>query len=378
MVIRGGSRFVLPLLVSYVNSLHQHWKKLHWGVIATVCIAGCLGCADVEPHISYRTLSGHTDSVESIAYSPDGEVLATGSADQTVRLWDVKKGSTKRIIHEYSTSVLAVAYSHDGKLLAAASDGDETTELRRGKAGDSFRQGGMNSTKPKLWISDVITGEITQRIRAKSRFKTVAFADNDKLLVAGGTWGVVQCLNTQGFNELYSIGIRKTTVYSVTIFPGSKKVAIGTGDGFIEIWDIPPTREPSMTIRDKETIRYLAVSPDGKVLASASQDGKIQIWDATTGKLRAAFSSDQCATCVAFSPDGKILATCGISYRSDETKVGKATLWDVRSKKTIIDLNGHRNGVTALAFAPDGKSLATGDGEGDVRIWVLPADLLEK
>jgi WD40 repeat protein len=322
-------------------------------------------------------LVGHTDYVASIAYSPDGKTLATGSADNTVRLWDIQKGTTKRIIREYSTCVKALAYSHDGKLLLAASDGDEITKLSEGKASSSYLPAMIDEKEPKLWISDPLTGDILRRVRAKSAIMDVAFAENDKMFATVGI-SIVQCWDTQTFKELYSIATKGGIVYSIVVFSGGKKIAIGTENGSIEIWDLPPGTTPSITIKHGSLISRLALSPDGLLLASAGQDGKTLLWDSRTGKLRATFTSDGLVTSVAFSPDGKLLASSNQIPPFIGPLAGKATLWDVRTGKKIAELNTHAGGVTALAFAPDGKSMATSDKIGKVRIWVLPADLLEK
>ncbi|MGC5011813.1 WD40 repeat domain-containing serine/threonine protein kinase [Streptosporangium sp. DT93] len=289
-------------------------------------------------------LTGHTDSVESVTFSPDGHTLATASADGTARLWDVR---TRRPIGTPLTghvnAVESVAFSPDGRTLATAS-GDRT-----------------------VWLWDAQTREpdgvpLTGHTGAVS---SVAFSPDGRTLATTSGDHTVRLWDTQTRKR---IGIPLTghtsAVESLTFSPDGRTLATASKDSTVRLWDVR-TREPVGIPLTGHTdfIYSVAFSPDGRTLATASGDHTVRLWDTQTREpLGAPLAGTSSVNSVAFSPDGRILAIA-----SGEHTV---RLWDTQTRAPVgAPLTGHTGAVNSLAFAPDGHTLATASIDGTVRLW---------
>jgi len=347
-------------------------------------------------------LTGHTGSVNSVAFSPDGKTLASGSSDGTVRLWDV---ATRQQIGTPLTShtggVLSVAFSPDGKTLASGSN-DDTVQLwdvatrqqigtpltgnSDGGSGDGDSGDGVSSvafspdgktlatgsvSTLRLW--DVATHQhigtpLSSLFSHNLGVSFVAFSPDGKTLASGGG-GPVRLWDVATRQQIWTPLTSHTgIVWAVAFSPDGKTLATSGGDGTVQLWDVATHQHigtPLTSNSDGDS--SVTFSPDGKTLASGS-GGTVQLWDVATHQqigtpLTSSSDPDMAVGTVAFSPDGKTLASGG----SDDT----VRLWDVPSIVGIATLTCHTGGVNSVAFSPDGKTLATGGGDGTVRLWDL-------
>ena len=317
-------------------------------------------------------LREYTDGITSIAFSPDGTMLASGGGwpNNKVLLWDIKTGHRKTTFGGHSEGVSSVAFSPDGNTLATA--GYDNT------SGDS------RYNRIRLWDTD--TGQLKSTITGHTNsILSIAFNPDGTTLVTAGGWGG----NTTS-SEKQDIAIRlwdtdtgrlKATlmgathgVRAVAFSPDGTILAAGIRDRNIQLWDVA-ARQLVATLRaNKNPVNSVAFSPDGNILASASgdgdwgTDGTVQLWDIATRKLIVTLTGDKSsANSVAFSPDGNTLASGHGDWDTEAT----VQLWDVATRELITTFTGHTEEVSSVAFSPDGYTLASGSEDGTVLLWNL-------
>jgi len=286
-------------------------------------------------------LTGRTNWAGSVVFSPDGKTLATGNADGTVRLWDL--ASDRQIgdpLTGHTGPVFSVVFSPDGKTLASASyDG-------------TVRRWDLASGRQ---IGDPLTGHTGPVF-------SVVFSPDGKTLASGSGDGTVRLWDAATGRPLTG---HSGILTKVALSPDGKTLATGNADGTVRLWDLATGRQIGNPLAGHTgPVTKMAFSPDGKTLASGSNDGTVRLWDVASrqqiGNLFAEHTGPVFS--VVFSPDGKTLAT--------GSGDGTVRLWDVASGRQIgHPLTGTTGPVDAVVFSPDGKTLATGSGDGTVRLW---------
>ena len=298
------------------------------------------------------TLAG-VAAVSWVAFSPDGHTLASGSLDGAVRLWDITDPARPRPLGSTSTSrvgVLSVAFSPDGHTLASGSDDGA---VRLWDITDPARP------RP---LGQPLTG-------GTAAVETVAFGPGGNTLASSADDGAVRLWDITDPAHPRPLGQPLTAstgpVYSVAFGPGGDTLASGDYDGAVRLWDVTDPAHPrslGQPLTGAATpVNSVAFSPGGDTLASSADDGAVRLWDITdpahprplgqplTGSTAGVVS-------VAFSPDGHTLASGSLD--------GTIRLWNLA--QTV--LTGRAGGVL-VAFGPGGRTLASGDYNGTVRLW---------
>ena len=300
---------------------------------------------ELSPH-RIATLGGHTGSVRSVAFSPDSTMLASGSQDSTIKLWDI---ATKENIAtlRHTHRVRSVAFSTDSKTLVS----------------------GAHDGTVRLW--DIATKENIAILEEHTRSVQVAFSPDSTMLASGSQDSTIKLWDIATKENIATL--RHThRVRSVAFSPDSKTLASGSSDRTVKLWDIATGRNVATLERHTRPVYSVAFSPDGTMLASGASDSTIKLWDVATRTNIATFEGHKSSVwSVAFSPDGTTLA----SGSSDRT----VKLWDIATGQNIatyrhIDEHsdfGRAGGepVWSVAFSPDGTTLASGGGSGTVILW---------
>jgi dipeptidyl aminopeptidase/acylaminoacyl peptidase len=292
------------------------------------------------------TLTGHSRGINSVAISPDGQTLASGSNDKTIKLWQLSTGDELRTLTGHSglsAGVYSVAFSPDGQTLVSGSD-DKTIKLWQVDTGRQIR---------------TFTGH-TCGIRS------VAISRNGKTLASGESFSdnTIKLWDLATGQELHTLTGHSHTVTSLAISRDGKTLASGSVDKTTKVWDLATGAELYTLFGPSDTVCAVAFSPDGQALASGSSDKIIRIWHVPSHKLIHMLIGHLGWVCsVAFSPDGKTLASGGSFY--DNT----IKLWRLDTGKELCTLTGHSSQITSVTFSPDGQTLVSASEDKTIMIW---------
>jgi WD40 repeat protein len=290
-----------------------------------------------------RTLP-HTDQVQSLSFSPDGKTLASGCRDGTLRLWDVRTGHEKvNISGDYSIS--SVVFSPDGKTLAT----------------------GLFDGRVMLWNLDnsKLKNLLTIEKLPQMQWDSIAFSPDGRILAIGGGEYNKSCDVVLWDRETQRIRAtlkgHTSQIRDLEFSSDGKQLATVSHDKTVRLWDVYTAQVLTIGRGHNATLFGVSFSPDGKYIATSSSDYTIIIRDTNLQELYHLKGHKDRVKCVSFSPDGKILASA--------SNDGTVKLWDIEAYERGVNRLWHDAGVYSLAFSPDGKILVTGSESGHVKLW---------
>jgi WD40 repeat protein len=306
------------------------------------------------------TLSGHTAPLRTIAISPDGQTLASGGDDKTIKLWDLKTGKLLLTLTGHTEKLTSLVFSPDGRTLASSSY-DKTI---------------------KIW--NVQTGKLTRNINGHSSTVTSIAISPDGNTLASSSWDkTLRLWNLSNGKLTHTFKVFAT---AVVISPDGKTLISGNFDGTIKRWNLstkklianlvpPKPKNPTFPSQRASSVISLAISKDGQTLINGGYndfhnsiqetDGKnVKVWNLKTGKIIHNFTAELGSIdAVAITPDGKSFITGGLGR--------KISIFDVKTGKLIRTIEGHAGGIYALALSKDGKTLISGSGDKSIKVWQL-------
>ncbi len=309
--------------------------------LASGSFNGSIKVWDIETGAEITTLTGHQGWISGVSYSPDGKTLASSSRDGSIKLWDVEMGVEITTLTGNQGSIRSLRYTPDGKTLASG-----------GKDGSL-----------KVW--DVETGaEITTFTGHQEWVNSISYSPDEKTLASGGDDKTIKVWDAETGVVITTLTGHQGSVYSISYSPDGKTLASGSQDGSIKVWDIETGAEIATLTGHQGAVRGVSYSPDGKTLASGSDDETLKLWDVDMGQEITTLTGHQGRVHnISYSPDGKTLA----SVSDDET----LKLWDVDMGQEITTLTGHQGWVSSVSYSPDGKTLASGSSDGTIKLWSL-------
>jgi WD40 repeat protein len=309
-------------------------------------------------------LEGHTAGVPAVAFVGDGKVLATGSQDKTIKLWNVAEGKEVATLKGHTNGVQSVTASRNGKILVSADEG-----------------------VVKVW--DIVTlKELFTLKGLKGDAPALVISPDDKAVAVGGGgldkatekgWGEIRMWDLTTGKELAVFNWSENRVNSIAFSPDGALLAACSSNGSVSLWDVATSRKKTDPGKNPQGGTGLAFSPDGKTLACGNfvRQMTIKFWDVTSGKEVRTLESK--ANVSAFSlkylPDGKTLAVGGFDtegLRDPNVRGSYVALWDIEGGKEHR-LTGHLRGVISITVNRDGTRLAAGGLDKNVHVWELPA-----
>ncbi len=324
---------------------------------------------------------GHSGSVNSVDFSPDGRYVITGSSDKTAKLWDVNTGLEVRTFKGHNNAINSIVFCPDGEHIITGSD-DNTAKLWEVIDGREIRSytvdkyDGVNSISISYdgrfvaigsrnpTIRDIQTGEIIHTLEGDLSTFSMCFDKEGKHLVRSGWSHSADLFDLSDGRLLFRLNGHQERVNGVTICSDGKFVLTGSDDETVRLWDTDSGKELKSFNGFSSDVLSVAFSLDQRFIVAGSKDGSIKILDPKTGtEVLTIPGEGHAVKSVKFSPDGKLI----LDGRDD----GTARLYDVVSGKEVRIFRGYIKRVNSIAISPDGINLLVGGFEDQAKLFDL-------
>jgi WD40 repeat protein len=341
---------------------------------------------------TFLKLEGHTDSIWSLATSPDGRTLVSGSDDRTLKCWDGKTGHLLRTLRGHDNRIWSVAVSPNGHQIASGSE-DKTLKLWDSQDGHCLRtlHGYHNTTFPiaifldktqahtlltfsedhqvRFWNLQTGHCQKTLHLPPQDTFHA-ALSPDAHILASSGLDHTIQLYDLQQEAILHKLQGHTAWVRFVAFHPTEPWIASASGDRTLRLWQIHTGECLQVLKGHQNPVHSLAFSPDGCLLASAGWDAAVRLWHLASGTCLQILTghAGRLGFC-AFNPDGTLL----ISGGQDQS----LRLWQVETGDCLRVLEAHRGSIAAIAVHPQGHCFASASLDGTVKLWDINGTCLQ-
>ena len=310
-----------------------------------------------------RTFSGHTDSVCSVAFSPDGKTIISLGYDKSIVIWDANTGSQRKLITpaEDYTSPTVIAFSPSGECFCTAS------HLNR------------------ICIWDALTADCIGTLSGhENKINSIQFSADGTMIVSGSSdktvrvWDVhnrclIQVFDGHKPNPLViTQKLDEGDVYSVSFSHDGMLVASGSGDNTIKLWELSSGRNVATLRGHADLVQCVAFSPDGASILSCSADKSTRLWAVGSGaEVRRFVRHSSSVNTVSFSPHGDFILSGSCAERDAKRRCvrGSLMLWETQTGRMLAEFTGHNSSVVAVTFSPSGRFALSGSLDKTLKLW---------
>ena len=334
--IEMASRSVLALSFDY-----RQYAELPELRDAVRALAGFPSDLPELPDQSLSTLTGNASWVLSVAVTPDGRQIVSGSDDGTVKIWDLETGNQVRTLTGHIDGVLSVAVTRDGRQIVSGSR-DNTVNVWDLETGNEVRSFSGN-------IDSVLS---------------VAVTPDGRQIVSGSKDNTVNVWDLETGNQVRTLSRHIDSVRSVAVTPDGRQIVSESKDNTVNVWDLETGNQVRTLSRHIDSVRSVAVTPDGLQIVSGSYDNTVKVRDLETGnELCTLVGHNEAIVSVAVTPDGLQI----VSGSEDKT----VKVWDLETGNEVRTLSGHTNPVMSVAVRRGGHQIISASGDQTIKIWSL-------
>jgi WD40 repeat protein len=353
---------------------------------------------DAKPPLppSLYSLESHTKIVNSVVVTPDGQQIISGSADDTIKIWDLASGQLLRSLRSGQHGVTSVAVTPNGRQVVSAGyktirvwdltsgqllrsmDGhtDVVNSVAVTPDGQQIVSGSKDKTI-KVW--DLASGQQLRSMEGHAdRVYAVAVTPDGQKIVSGGgklvSWdenGTLEVWDLASGRLLRSFEGHTEAVLSVTVTRDGRQIVSGSNDKTIKVWDLASGLELHSHQGHAKFVKFVVVTPDGQQIVSASDDNTIKVWDLASGRqLHSMECHAERVNSVAVSPDGQQIISGGGDIFFGNLN-GTIEVRDLLSGRLLHSLGGHTSVINSLAVSLDGQQFVSGSSDRSVKVWEL-------
>ncbi len=330
-------------------------------ILATLIISIILGNvlpASDQPLLVINT-QGHSAKINDVVFTQDGTQLVSASDDKTVRVWDLATGRTVRTFRGQ------IGAGQEGKIYAMALSPDNRYLAVGGWMAPS--QNYVLEDVGRIRLYDFQTGQLLALLKSHTNVvNSLAFSADSRYLASGSTDKTVKLWEVAGRTLARTLTGHTKSIYGLAFSPDGRQVVSASYDQTLKLWQTSSGTQQATLEGHTDRVWAVAWSPNGKYIASGSWDQKVIIWEGGTGRhIRTLDNAGTHPSSLSFSPDSRYLVT---SIGSTGPRI--CYVYDTSTWQRVTSYRGHDNIVLAVAFSPDGRTVATGGGDNkEIHLW---------